>query len=155
MRYSTKNGILRPANSRWWSTSAGVGIGLTVCEDIWHDTPMQESVEGGAELIISINASPFHHRQAELREQQVVCRQARRFGLPIVYVNQVGGQDELVFDGSSMAVNADGTVAARLPAFETGLERVCFSQGRFLPRRDCAAFAGRAAGVQRDFAGRA
>ena len=111
----------------------GCRIGLTVCEDIWHDTPMQESVEGGAELIISINASPFHHRQAELREQQVVCRQARRFGLPIVYVNQVGGQDELVFDGSSMAVNADGTVAARLPAFETGLERVCFSQGRFLP----------------------
>ena len=111
----------------------GVRIGLTVCEDIWRSGPVKQSAELGADLIISINASPFHNEQASLREEGVVLKKARRFRLPMIYLNQVGGQDELVFDGCSLAVDAEGEVAARLPAFAEALRTVVFKDGKFVP----------------------
>ncbi len=110
----------------------GVRIGLTVCEDIWQRAPLKQAREQGAELIVSINASPFHDAQASLREQGVVLKKARQFNLPILYLNQVGGQDELVFDGCSVVVNGDGRVAARLPAFRERLAAVVFQRGKFI-----------------------
>merc|ERR1711879_850699 len=95
----------------------GRQIGLTICEDIWHQGPAEQSVEAGAELILNLNASPFHiGKQSE--RYQVLSDHAARLGVPVVYVNQVGGQDELVFDGASFAVNADGGVALQLSAYD-------------------------------------
>ncbi len=102
----------------------GARVGLSICEDIWHSESVKQLAELGVDLIVSINASPFHNEQAYLREEGVVLRAAQRFQLPIIYLNQVGGQDELVFDGGSLAVNAGGEVAARLPAFRESVETV-------------------------------
>ena len=113
----------------------GVRLGLTVCEDIWRTAAVKQLAELGADLIISINASPFHNEQAHQREEGVVLKNARRFRLPIIYLNQVGGQDELVFDGCSLVVNDDGEVAARLPAFCETLETVVFRRGKFVAGR--------------------
>ena len=110
---------------------AGVQVGLTVCEDIWEASPVRESVAAGAQLIVSVNASPFHNEQAFLREQGVVVKRAREFNVPMIYLNQVGGQDELVFDGSSLAVNSDGEIATRLPAFCECAETVVFDGEKF------------------------
>ena len=113
----------------------GVRIGLTVCEDLWRSAPVKQSLELGADLLISINASPFHNEQAFAREEGVVLKKARRFGLPMIYLNQVGGQDELVFDGGSLVVDAEGEVAVRLPAFRECVETVVFECGKFIHGR--------------------
>lgn len=96
----------------------GARLGLLICEDIWEVEPMRDSVAAGAELIIVINASPFHYDKAIEREEDVVRMQARQHKTPILYVNQVGGQDELVFDGASHVIDCSGEVVARLPIFE-------------------------------------
>ncbi|MEJ2455549.1 MAG: NAD+ synthase [Candidatus Thiodiazotropha sp.] len=96
---------------------AGVRIGLTVCEDIWQAEPAAMSKAAGAELLLNINASPFHIGKAPEREG-LVQQRARENRLPIVYANLVGGQDELVFDGGSFVVDATGTLQQRLPFFE-------------------------------------
>jgi NAD+ synthase (glutamine-hydrolysing) len=98
---------------------AGVQIGLSICEDIWERAPAAQAAAAGAELLVNINSSPYHQGKRLERWETVACR-ARENGLPIVYVNQVGGQDELVFDGGSFAVTADGTLAAAAPNFEAG-----------------------------------
>lgn len=103
----------------------GCRIGLTVCEDIWHQAPAAAAREAGAELLININASPFHvDKQAE----RIGVLQARiaETGLPVVYVNLVGGQDELVFDGGSLVINAQGEVLVEAPLFAEGLYAVDF-----------------------------
>lgn len=107
----------------------GLRIGLAICEDIWHRRPLAQTVALGVDLIIAINASPFHNQQAFLREEGVVVKQARRHQTPLIYLNQVGGQDSLVFDGSSVAVNADGGIAARLPVFQECMRCVTFRRG--------------------------
>ncbi|MGH8279679.1 MAG: NAD+ synthase [Gammaproteobacteria bacterium] len=99
---------------------AGAQLGINVCEDIWHAAPPQSAVTAGAQLLLIPNASPFELDKQRLREAEL-SQQARAAGVPIVYVNLVGGQDELVFDGGSLALNADGEVAVRAPNFETGL----------------------------------
>ena len=96
---------------------AGVRIGLTVCEDIWQAEPAAMSRAAGAEMLLNINASPFHIGKAPEREG-LVQQRARENCLPIVYANLVGGQDELVFDGGSFVVDASGTLQQRLPFFE-------------------------------------
>ncbi|MGE5625209.1 MAG: NAD+ synthase [Bacillota bacterium] len=103
----------------------GYAVGLNVCEDVWHAAPARRAAEAGARLIVVPNASPFNvgkqvEREAELK------RRVAEVKVPIVYVNHVGGQDSLVFDGGSLAMNADGTVAARAPDFEEGLYPVDF-----------------------------
>jgi NAD+ synthase (glutamine-hydrolysing) len=92
---------------------AGVRVGVTVCEDAWGaDGPVAEVGRGGAELVVNINASPYHAGKVHLREHTLADR-AVEAGCPIAYVNLVGGQDELVFDGASLVVDEAGTVQAR------------------------------------------
>ncbi len=96
----------------------GVRVGLVVCEDLWvNGGPVEELVAGGAELIVAINGSPFHRGKLAEREA-VVAATAASSGCPLVYVNLVGGQDELVFDGGSMAADPAGRIIARAPRFE-------------------------------------
>ncbi len=104
----------------------GVRIGINICEDIWHAGPPERAVAAGAQLLLIPNASPFDKGKQQQREQ-LLRQRAVSTGIPIVYVNHVGGQDELVFDGGSLAVNADGSVAVRAPSFETGLYPIDFS----------------------------
>ena len=93
-----------------------VKVGLLICEDAWFEAPARLSRQAGAEILAVINASPFHlgkgnERELMMRERVQAC------GLPLVYAHLVGGQDEVVFEGHSFALSADGTVAARAPSF--------------------------------------
>ncbi|KTT64144.1 NAD synthetase [Pseudomonas oryzihabitans] len=103
----------------------GVPIGVTICEDIWFAEPMAKARAAGARLMLNLNASPFHGGKQPEREA-VVAERAREGGMAVVYVNQVGGQDELVFDGHSFVVDASGQVTQRAPAFVEGLYPVSF-----------------------------
>jgi NAD+ synthase (glutamine-hydrolysing) len=95
----------------------GVRVGVTICEDAWvDDGPVAEVGRGGAEVVVNINASPYHAGKVQLREQ-TVARRAAEAGCPIVYVNLVGGQDELVFDGASLVVDQRGEVITRAAQF--------------------------------------
>jgi NAD+ synthase (glutamine-hydrolysing) len=98
---------------------AGINVGITICEDIWHKEPADAAARSGAELLINLNASPFHRGKHKER-WQVLSDRAIEQNIPMIYVNQVGGQDELVFDGGSFAVNADGELAMVAPDFEEG-----------------------------------
>ena len=98
---------------------AGMKVGITICEDIWHEEPADAARRAGAELLINLNASPFH-RGKHRERWQVLSDRATEHSIPMIYVNQVGGQDELVFDGGSFAVNADGELAVVAPDFEEG-----------------------------------
>ncbi|MBX2849311.1 MAG: NAD+ synthase [Acidiferrobacterales bacterium] len=101
----------------------GIKVGLTVCEDIWHDGPIEDAVEQGAELIININGSPYHANKIPER-RQVVCARSKSVNTPVIYVNQVGGQDELVFDGASFATDASGDVVHQMVSFQEALSKV-------------------------------
>ena len=101
----------------------GIRIGLNICEDIWKAGPMRSNRAAGAECVIVINGSPFEMASQETRENEVRSRIAE-VQIPVVYINMVGGQDELVFDGGSFAMNADGDVCFRAPAFDEGLHTV-------------------------------
>ena len=95
----------------------GVRIGIPICEDIWGDLDVAETLaESGAELLLVPNGSPYHRGKME-RRYQTVLRQLIQTGLPILYANQVGGQDELVFDGGSFCFNADKSLAFQMPQF--------------------------------------
>ena len=97
-------------------TIKGLPVGLTICEDIWHPHPAANAAAAGAQLLINLNASPFHRGKQSERTAQVSAL-ARTHQLPILYVNQVGGQDELVFDGGSFVVDARGDVQHRAIEF--------------------------------------
>jgi NAD+ synthase (glutamine-hydrolysing) len=101
----------------------GFQIGLLICEDIWEPEPAQLARSQGAELLIVINASPFELRKQAAREA-IVRTRIRDVGLPVIYCNLVGGQDELVFDGQSFVMDADGQIVLRAPAFSEGLHCV-------------------------------
>jgi NAD+ synthase (glutamine-hydrolysing) len=101
-------------------TIAGVPMGITICEDIWVDAPVQRCVAAGARMILNINASPYHLRK-DAERHQVVRRHIQQHVIPIAYVNQIGGQDELVFDGASFVMNATGECVFQAPAFEEDL----------------------------------
>ena len=94
----------------------GMRLGLPICEDIWTPDVIECLAESGAEIIISLNASPFDLIKADARMAHAVSR-VHEAGLPLVYVNMVGGQDELVYDGGSFVLGADGKLAAHLPSF--------------------------------------
>ena len=96
----------------------GVSVGVNICEDIWYPVgPAAVQRDAGAEIIVNINASPFHAGKAAQRERMIATRAADH-GIYVAYLNTVGGQDELVFDGSSIICGPDGAVLARGPAFE-------------------------------------
>ena len=95
-------------------------VALSVCEDLWTEDHAREAAQAGAELLININASPYHTDKAAVREELLV-RRAVEHNIAIIYVNLVGGQDELVFDGGSLVVDGNGEVVFRAPQFEPGL----------------------------------
>ncbi len=95
----------------------GVKVGLLICEDAWFDAPALDAKKAGAELLAVINASPFHVGKGDEREQAMRGR-VQATGLPLVYAHLVGGQDEVVFEGRSFALNADGHLAGRAPSFQ-------------------------------------
>jgi NAD+ synthase (glutamine-hydrolysing) len=100
---------------------AGVPVGVTVCEDAWAaDGPMAATARAGAQVLVNLNASPYDYTKAHRREREIGER-AREAGVPIVYANLVGGQDELVFDGGSFVVEAGGEVTERAPSFREGV----------------------------------
>ena len=95
----------------------GVRIGVPICEDIWTDETCETLAETGAELLLVPNGSPFERNKDDVRLNLVVAR-VTECGLPMAYLNQVGGQDELVFDGASFVLNADRSLAWQMPMFE-------------------------------------
>ncbi len=100
---------------------AGIGVGVSICEDIWYpDDPMRAQAHAGAQVIININGSPYHKGKRRFRQQMLATR-ASDYAVFICYTNQVGGQDELVFDGASMVVSPLGEVLAQAAAFEEEL----------------------------------
>ncbi|HTF97250.1 MAG TPA: NAD+ synthase [Cellvibrio sp.] len=98
---------------------SGVPVALSVCEDIWHPEPMAQAKSAGAKLMLNLNASPYHQGK-QIEREAVVAARAREGGMPVVYTNLVGGQDELVFDGGSIVVDASGQTCFRAPAFDEG-----------------------------------
>ena len=96
---------------------AGTPVSLTICEDIWFKEPAARAAEAGARVLLNLNASPFHSGKAPEREE-LLRKRAWESGLSIAYVNLVGGQDELVFDGGSFVVDSGGELAHRAPFFE-------------------------------------
>jgi len=121
----------QPADKQRLTAIAGRKTALTICEDAWNDKqfwerrlyqrdPVEELVSGGAEVLISINSSPYNiGKRAQRRE--IFAAAARRYKIPVVYVNQVGGNDQLVFDGSSFALDARGNLAAAAKSFAEDL----------------------------------
>ena len=104
-----------------------VNIGITICEDIWFPEPIRKSKQAGAELIININASPYQYGKTQQRID-VLKQRIKEQSVPIVYVNQIGGQDELVFDGESICLNKEGKLCLQAPAFETSLSNIQYSK---------------------------
>lgn len=101
----------------------GINVGLLICEDAWFAEPAQLARAAGAQLLVVPNASPFHAGKSGERVARMADR-AQDVQLPLVYAHLVGGQDEVVFDGASFAVNADGSLAAIAPGFEENLFHV-------------------------------
>ena len=106
----------------------GHRLGLLICEDLWFPEPAQAAKAAGAELLLSINASPYHMYKV-LERQAVMQARCQETALPLVYLNQVCGQDELVFDGQSKVFDAEGRVVQRLAAFEEALSPVRILDG--------------------------
>jgi NAD+ synthase len=112
----------------------GVRVGVPVCEDTWleesedYENVVECLAETGAEILVVPNGSPYARDKGDIRLSISVAR-VTESGLPLVYLNQVGGQDELVFDGASFVLNADLSVAAQLPSFEENITTLCWTRG--------------------------
>ncbi len=109
-----------PGHAALVTTLRGVRVGLLICEDAWQPEPAAAAARAGAELLVVINASPFDTAKQRVREEVLQAR-ARETGCAIAYLNMVGGQDEVVYDGASLLVDGDGRIAARAPAFVDAL----------------------------------
>ena len=110
----------------------GKQLGICICEDIWYAEPVKRIVDAGAELILNLNASPFHGQKTHERED-VVRQRVSENNVPIVYANMVGGQDELIFDGQSFVIGADEKLSHRFLAFEETLEIIDFDSKSLKP----------------------
>ena len=106
----------------------GVRVGVPICEDIWGPDPVECILETGGEILLVANASPYERDKLAIRKSVAVARVVES-GLPIIYLNKVGGQDELVFEGASFALNADRSLAAQLPAFRPKVARTVWERG--------------------------
>lgn len=104
---------------------AGIRVGMTICEDVWLPGPVAQAAAAGAQLLVNLNASPYHAGKGDQRVA-VLRQRVQEGGIPIVYVNLLGGQDELVFDGGSLVVSADGVLTHQAPLFDAGLYPVDF-----------------------------
>ena len=103
----------------------GVKVGLMICEDMWHDDVSFALKKNGAQILISISASPYEVRKSDAREHHVLKR-VEENALPLIYVNQIGGQDEIVFDGASFAMQAQGQVIFKAKYFEEDFETLAW-----------------------------
>ncbi|MBN8440537.1 MAG: NAD+ synthase [Thauera sp.] len=109
----------------------GLRFGVTICADLWEPAPADLARSAGAQLLLSLNASPFHMNKHD-RRLQVLRDRVRETALPVLYCNMIGGQDELVFDGCSFALDSDGGLAYQSSSFEERLDIVRFEGGRWL-----------------------
>ena len=109
-----------PGNQACVFENEGIQFGLILCEDAWHAGPSKQAHAAGAQILLVLNASPYHLKKEVLRIE-VLRQHIAQTKMPLVYINAVGGQDELVFDGGSFAMNAQGEVVMSMPQFETGL----------------------------------
>jgi len=115
-----------------WSI-AGTTVGVSICEDLWIDGgPVNQLADAGAQFILNINASPYYQGKPIVREE-LVRRRTGEANLPIAYVNLVGGQDELVFDGGSIVIAADGSIVAQSKFFEEQVQIADFAVGEVRP----------------------
>lgn len=103
----------------------GTFIGLTICEDVWQKGIIDANKQAGAELLLTLNASPFHSGKIHQREA-IICQQVKVAQIPLVYVNQVGGQDELIFDGASFVADQQGEIVFRAAEFKEQISVVEF-----------------------------
>ena len=109
----------------------GVPVGLTICEDIWQAGPVEQAARAGARLILNLNASPY--QAGKVREREAMVRErVTATGIPLVYANLIGGQDELVFDGASFVMNRHGQITTHAPEFQASLTAVDFDLGAHL-----------------------
>ena len=125
-RHFAQGALMGPVNLR------GVKIGLAICEDIWWPDVCETQSESGAEIIVSLNASPFDQNKTDSRMMHAIARLTET-GLPFIYVNMVGGQDELIFDGGSFALNLKGQLAAQLPMMAEAVSLVHCQQSLGAP----------------------
>jgi len=109
----------------------GTKVGVIICEDVWHQGPSQQAKQDGAELLIIPNASPFHMEKTQLR-QDIVRKQIKDIQIPVIYANLVGGQDELVFDGGSFAMNTNGEVVDQASQFNEELRFIQFADSQLV-----------------------
>lgn len=109
-----------PGNTHSVTTIKDVPVGVVICEDLWFSAPTQQAVLQGAKIIVSPNASPFEINKHEQRIE-TLAKRASANHVPIVYANQIGGQDDLIFDGDSMAVDAEGKLVANANVFKEEL----------------------------------
>ena len=110
----------------------GVRCGLAICADVWESGAAEASALAGAELMLTLNASPFHMNK-QARRYEVLRDRVAATGIPMVYANLVGGQDELVFDGASFALDGQGRLTHQSPAFVESLEFIDYAEGGLLP----------------------
>ena len=110
----------QPGRNATVADFAGHRLGLLICEDAWDPEPSRGAAAAGAQVVLVVNGSPFHMHQQRVREEVLAAR-ARESSLPLIYLNMVGGQDELVFDGGSLVVDKRGSVLFRAPLFEEDL----------------------------------
>ncbi len=110
----------------------GVRCGLAICADVWEAGAAETAVAAGAELLLTLNASPFH-LDKQARRHEVLRERITATGRPVIYTNLVGGQDELVFDGASFAMDGAGRLTHQLPVFAEALEFVDYADGQILP----------------------
>ncbi|MEW5921186.1 MAG: NAD+ synthase [Bacillota bacterium] len=132
-----------PAPSRRPAVINGINVAVTICEDVWNDKdywerrlypedPVEELFAQGACLLINISASPYHLGKAAKRER-MLCAMARKYGAPLLYINQVGGNDELIFDGSSLLCSGGGRVLYRAEPFKEEIVCCEFAEGGLVP----------------------
>ncbi|WP_018150117.1 NAD+ synthase [Leeia oryzae] len=132
----------------------GVKLGINICEDVWHPEAPRRAKAAGADILLVPNASPYH-RGKEQERVHIAEERVAETGLAMVYANWVGGQDELVFDGGSFAMNANGRLAAHLPLFESALAYVDYADGQLSsdtlaawPDEEAAVYAALVVGVR-------
>ncbi|EMQ4301650.1 NAD+ synthase [Yersinia enterocolitica] len=110
----------------------GYRLGLLICEDLWFDGPVDAVKAAGAEIVLSINASPYNREKPYIRKT-LMAAHCQRTGLPLVYLNQIGGQDELIFDGCSKVFDAAGNMTHRLAAFAEQTTLLQFNECEVVP----------------------
>ena len=123
-----------PGNSACVFEAEGVKVGLLICEDAWFEAPANDAKTVGAELLVVINASPFHMGKGAERERMMQQR-VKAVGLPLVYAHLVGGQDEIVFEGRSFALQTDGVLAGRASSFKEDLFEISVNTTENAPKK--------------------